>query len=98
VEHNGGALRNKDEEGGDRYYHDSSRSASEELDKVQEEIPADLHAMGLGGQNASKSAVAICLQDAAWIFLNIPLVRFHPSLPAFACEARLGGRVEWRKK
>ena len=57
VEHNGGAccsLHNKGKEGGYRYYHGSLQSVSEELDK--EEIPADVHATGLGGQNASKLA------------------------------------------
>ena len=94
MEHNGGAccsLHNKGEEGGYRYYHGSLQSASEELDK--EEIPADVHVTGLGGQNASKSAVVICSQDT-WVFLNIQLVHFDPSLSACIFEAHLGGRVK----
>jgi hypothetical protein len=84
------------EEGGDRYYHGSLRGAGGELDK--EEIPAEVHVMGLGGQNANKLVAAIRLQHVAWIFLNASCVQFRPSLPAFACEAHLGGRVEWSEE
>ena len=101
VEGNGGAccsLDNMGEGRGDIYYHGNLRCVVEEPDK--EEIPADVHAMdlamSLGGQSASKSAAAICLQDVARVFLDIPLV--HPSLPAFACEVHLGKRIEWREE
>ena len=93
MEHNRGAccsLHNKGE-GGYRYCHGSSQSAGEEPDK--EEIPADVHVTGLGGQNASKSAVVICSQDT-WVFLNIQLVHFDPSLSACIFKVHLGGRVK----